>query len=69
MSKISNRFNDLKKDFKTDTGLDFNKDNMELYIQYFNARMTDHSNQVLQTLTNEIVNQVDRLKESGYYKK
>jgi arginyl-tRNA synthetase len=39
--QIRNRFPDFKTDFKNDTGLDFNKENMSTYAQYVNARCSD----------------------------
>jgi hypothetical protein len=58
---ISNKFLSFKTSFKEDTGLDFNKENMSLYIQYFNARCNDISCQVIQGLTHQLINQIDFL--------
>lgn len=59
--KLENKFLKLEDEFKTDTGLEFNKENMGLYIQYFNARCNDISCQVLQGLTTEVLNKIDHL--------
>lgn len=42
---LKNNFLEFTKEFRTDTGLDY-KTNIELYIQYYNARMTDRSFQL-----------------------
>ena len=59
--KIENKFLKLKEEFKSDTGLEFNKENMGLYIQYFNARCNDMSCQVIQGLTHQLLNKLDFL--------
>lgn len=59
--QIENKFLKLKEDFKSDTGLEFNKENMGLYIQYFNARCNDISCQVIQGLTHQVLNKLDFL--------
>lgn len=38
--EIKNNFNSFKTSFKKDTGLEAS-DNMSLYIQYYQARVTD----------------------------
>ncbi len=38
-----NRYNEFKQDFKKDTGLDYNAQNLEMYIQYYNARVNDQN--------------------------
>lgn len=58
---ITNKFLLLKNEFKNDTGLDFNKENMGLYIQYFNARCNDISCQLMQGLATNVINQIDNL--------
>jgi hypothetical protein len=58
---ILNNFLKLKDDFKADTGFEFNKENMSLYIQYFNARMNDKSYQTIHTLTEKLINKIDFL--------
>lgn len=59
--EIENKFLKLKDDFKKDTGLEFNKENMGLYIQYVNARFNDVSCQVLQGLTHQLLNKLNFL--------
>ncbi len=59
--QIENKFLKLKDEFKNDTGLEFNKENMEIYIQYFNARCNDVTCQVLQGLTHQVLNKIDFL--------
>lgn len=56
-TKIINNYDNFKTDFKKDTGLEV-KDNLELYIQYFNARSNDISSQILRVLTHDLVNEV-----------
>jgi hypothetical protein len=58
--KISNRFKSLYDEFKTDTGL-VAKDNLEVYIPYFNARMNDVTNQILQGFVELELNKIDFL--------
>lgn len=59
--QIENKFLKLKEEFKSDTGLEFNKENMGLYIQYFNARCNDISCQVIQGLTHQLLNKLNFL--------
>lgn len=49
-----NRFNEFRQDFINDTGFKSVEENMDLYIQYVNARFADHNNKLLSTLSNEI---------------
>ncbi|HOW39466.1 MAG TPA: hypothetical protein PL123_02905 [Bacteroidales bacterium] len=49
-----NRFNEFRQDFIKDTGFQSVEENMDLYIQYVNARFSDHNNKLLSTLSNEI---------------
>jgi hypothetical protein len=49
-----NRFNDFRNDFIKDTGFQSVEENMDLYIQYVNARFADHNNKILSSLANEI---------------
>ena len=65
---ITNNFTGFKEDFKTDTGLEFTKENMLLYIQYYNARVNDlnyqynkESKYKLSQLPNEIRNEISDL--------
>ncbi|MGF7074764.1 hypothetical protein [Mucilaginibacter sp. 3215] len=55
MHTIQNNFNNLKDDFKKDTGKNAD-DNIELYIAYFNARMTDRIMQTNHIMVNELAN-------------
>jgi hypothetical protein len=52
--QIKNNFAIFKADFKKDTGLDFSPANMNLYVAYYNARVTDqfcqYSNFFLQNI-------------------
>ncbi len=59
--QIKNNFSALKHEFKTDTGLEANKENMSLYIQYYNARMNDYSYQILHGATHLLMNKIDFL--------
>jgi len=59
--QIENKFLKLKDEFKNDTGLEFNKENMGIYIQYFNARCNDVTCQVMQGLTHQVLNKIDFL--------
>lgn len=54
--QIKNNFSAFKADFKKDTGLDFNPDNMDKYIAYYHARMTDNSAQYIAYLLDDIAN-------------
>lgn len=58
--KIKNNFNNLKSDFKMDTGMDADS-NMEVYISYFNARMSDKIMQSNYLILSEMVNKIDQL--------
>jgi len=58
---IENRFLKFKSEFKNDTGLEFNKENMSLYMQYICARCEDTNCQVLQGLTHHLLNKIDFL--------
>lgn len=49
-----NRFNEFRQDFIKDTGYQDIEENMDLYIQYVNARFADHNNRLLSNLSNEI---------------
>jgi len=42
---LNSNFSNFKKDFQKDTGLDPDQ-NMELYIHYFNARISDYNFQI-----------------------
>lgn len=53
---INNNFNSFKEDFKKDTGIEFSKDNMALYIAYIQARSVDNQVQLLAALFQEISN-------------
>lgn len=55
MHTIQNNFNNLKQDFKKDTGKDADT-NIELYIAYFNARMNDRIMQYNHILVTELAN-------------
>jgi hypothetical protein len=57
---IKNNFSQFKTEFKADTGLDA-QGNMELYIQYFNARMNDKTFQINYHLTHLLLNKLDFL--------
>ncbi|OOQ60909.1 hypothetical protein [Mucilaginibacter pedocola] len=59
-NKIQNNFKSLMNDFSTDTGMSA-IDNMGLYIQYFNARMSDKIMQYNAILIHELINKLDRL--------
>ena len=69
---IRDNYTHFKKDFKSDTGLDADE-KKELYIQYYNARCSDNSAQLLSALLNEMVNlrreiskdQLDRSQQIG----
>ena len=50
----SSRFNDFRQDFIRETGFQSVEENMDLYIQYVNARFADHNNKLLSVLSNEI---------------
>jgi hypothetical protein len=52
---IYNNFGKLKQEFKADTQLDADK-NMEMYISYFNARMSDKIFQYNHIIATELVN-------------
>ena len=51
---VKNNFHTFKEDFKKDTGLEFNKENMSIYLQYYSARMTDIGSQVLSGIANNL---------------
>lgn len=61
--KIQNNFSKFKADFKSDTGLDADKE-IGLYIQYFNARMNDMSYQVIHGVSHLLLNKIDFLPSS-----
>lgn len=52
---FKNNFKSFEKDFETDTGLKM-KNNMELYIQYVNARFADRTFQMTWHMMNELIN-------------
>ena len=52
---IKNNFEGLKKEFQKETGLD-PKTNIEVYIQYYQARMIDTQMQIQASILNELVN-------------
>lgn len=58
---LLNNFNKLKDNFKSDTGLEANKENMSLYIQYYNARMNDMSYQIIHEFATQYINKTDQL--------
>ena len=51
---FGNRFNEFRDDFLKDTGALNVEDNMEMYIQYVNARFADQNNKILGTLSRDI---------------
>lgn len=53
--EFKNNFKSFEKDFESDTRLKV-KENMELYIQYVNARISDRTNQMTFHLMNELIN-------------
>jgi hypothetical protein len=53
-----NRYNIFKQDFKKDTGLDYNAQNLERYIQYYNARVNDQNSQVCFNMMVRIENKI-----------
>jgi hypothetical protein len=55
-----NNFSKFYEDFKKDTNLDA-KENMELYIQYYNGRMNDMTYQTQYTMLNQLLHKVDIL--------
>jgi hypothetical protein len=57
---IQNNFSKLKSEFKLDTKLDADT-HMELYVQYFTARMTDKIMQHTHILVTETVNGLQHL--------
>ncbi|MGG9970389.1 hypothetical protein ACQ33O_01240 [Ferruginibacter sp. SUN002] len=59
--EIFNNFKNLKNDFKADTGLDVNSENMSTYIAYYNARINDMSYQTLKLLNHQLINKIDHL--------
>ncbi len=59
--QLENKFLIFKEDFKKDTGFEFNKENMALYIQYANFRANQTSAQVLGGLTHELLNKLNFL--------
>ena len=58
---IENKFLTLKDEFKSDTGLEFNKENMEFYTQYFNARCSDITCQVIYGLASNLFNRLNEM--------
>ncbi len=60
-TEILNNFPKFKDQFKTDTGLEYNKENMSLYIQYFNSRMNDMAYQTTHLLTHQLLNKLNFL--------
>ncbi|WP_373060520.1 hypothetical protein [Zunongwangia sp. H14] len=50
---LKSNFSNFKKDFKADTGLDADQ-NIELYIQYYNARISDYNLQINMEIMNDI---------------
>jgi len=61
--QIHNNFQKFKADFKSDTGFNA-EEKMDLYIQYFNARVNDYSAQVLHGLTHELLNKINFLPDT-----
>ena len=57
---FKNNFKSLEKDFQQDTGLT-PKDNMEMYIQYCNFRVTDQTYQMTWHMMNELINLPDQI--------
>lgn len=55
MYKIQNNFSAYMEQFKKDTGLNA-KENMEMFINYYNARCADNSAQLLAALLTEVGN-------------
>lgn len=66
---LKNNFETFKPDFKKDTGKDANQ-NIELYIQYYNARANDYAAQSLMFLVQDNSNHLsqlpDRIRASIY---
>ena len=65
---IYNNFPKFKEDFKTDTGLEFSKETISMYTQYFNARINDINCQYMSDLKfkigrlpNELRNEISDL--------
>jgi hypothetical protein len=56
-----NNFLNYKADFKKDTGHDFNKENMALYISYVSARTADAIYQLNFTIANKVLNDIQQL--------
>jgi len=54
---FKNNFAHYKEQFKDDTGLDYNSENLPLYLAYLNARLADDHMQ----LTIEVITSVDAL--------
>lgn len=59
MITLENKFLKFKDDFKKDTGLEFGKENMNLYVQYVTARCSDYSAQISHGLTHELLNKLN----------
>lgn len=57
---IKNNFETFKADFKKDTGLDFSKDTISIYLQYLNFRLNDHQFQT----TLHLINRIDHLPDT-----
>ncbi len=51
---FTNRFNEFRSEFTKDTGIQNIEENIDLYIQYVNARFADQNNRLLTNMANEI---------------
>lgn len=51
---FSNRFREFRDDFTRDTGITDIDGNINLYIQYVNARFADQNNKVMTNIYSEL---------------
>jgi hypothetical protein len=54
---LKSNFENFKKDFEKDTKLKV-QDNMELYIQYYNARVNDYHMQLTTNLIQDLIAEI-----------
>lgn len=62
MATVINRFSTYKNDFKKDLGIDWTS-NKDLYVQYYNARVTDELCQISFLYLGEIERDVELIKK------
>lgn len=61
---LKNNFKTYQKDFSNDTGLPFNTETLNFYLQYYAARCADANGQILGEILNYIKNPTTPVKHS-----